>query len=156
MATKTKVNFMEFMLLAREPLAPKRKAQMKFKWGEEITPKQKETMHNFGIGYSAMLYRGQATMVIDAAIRRREKNLATAAQMRTMYIMGVEDVHKRTFKEAAYIINGGAPDEYPGLTFTFLLDEKEKKVVKTRKKATEMLRQFRMEGHCIQVLMKED
>jgi hypothetical protein len=154
--SKTKVNFMEFMLLAREPLAPKRKAQMKFTWGEQITPKQKETMHNFGIGYSSMLYRGQAVIVIEAAVKRLEKGLASPAQMRTMYIMGVEDVHKRTFKEASYIINGGVPDEYPGLSFTFLLDGKETKVVRTRKKATEMLRQFRMEGHQIQVLMKED
>lgn len=157
--SKFKTNYMEFMLLARERIAPKTKASMKGAWSEPVTDEQKEALHNYGIGVSGMAYYGQAKIVLKAAAARKQKGLATPSQMRSLYMKGVDDVHKRTFKEATFILEGGDPDSYTGLVYTFRYEQEgkqEEKSVRGRKKANELFQTLRSSATNIQVAMIEE
>lgn len=157
--SKFKTNYMEFMLLARERIAPKTKASMKGSWSEPVTEEQKEALHNYGIGVSGMSYYGQAKIVLKAAAARKERGLATPSQMRSLYMKGIEDVHKRTFKEAAFILEGGDPDSYTGLIYTFRYEKEgvgAEQSVRGRKKANELFQQLRTIATNIQVAMVEE
>ena len=150
MATKTKVNFNEFMQLAAEKPVGKREKEFKGCRALEITEKQKAALHKFGIGYSSMNWRGQASDVLEVAFRRAKNNLATAAQMRVLSKMGVSCVHKRTFKEAAFILNGNDPDNYNGFTYIFRCGDEEREA-HSRKQADSVFQELRASGKPVQV-----
>lgn len=157
--SKFKTNYMEFMLLARERIAPKTKAAMKGTWSNPVTAEQKEALHNYGIGVTGLAYYGQAKIVLMAAATRKDRNLATPSQMRMLYMKGVDDVHKRTFKEASFILQGGDPDSYTSLVYTFKYTKEgkeEQKTVRGRKEANKLLQILRSTTANVQVAMIEE
>ncbi len=74
-----------------------------------ITDKQKMFLRNLGVGTTGIRYKGQAAMVLDIAIERFHKHLATPGQMRALIKTGkktLQDVDKVTFKEAIKLLDG--------------------------------------------------
>ena len=65
-----------------------------------VTDKQKVFLRNLGIGTTQIKYKGQASFVIDEAIRRRNFGLATPGQMRALKQIGENDVSRITFTQA--------------------------------------------------------
>ena len=150
MATKTKVNFNEFMQLAGEKPVGKREKEFKGGRALDVTEKQKSALHGFGIGYSSMMWRGQASDVLKVAFRRKDEHLATAAQMRALSKKGVTCVHKRTFKEASFILEGNDPDSYNGFTYFFRCGDEEREA-HSRKEADSVFQELRATGKPVQV-----
>jgi len=111
-------------------------------------------MHDFNIGYSQMRYHGTEVCVLREAERRMALGLATAPQMKAMYLMGVDDVHKRTFKEASFIIDGGDPDSYKGLKYTFI-DEGKEVYAYSRKEADTIFKQLKAKNSKVKVKFEE-
>lgn len=66
-----------------------------------ITEKQKTLLHSLGIGTTGLKYKGQASIVIDYALYRRQHGMATPGQMRTLLKNGVKNVHEYTFAAAS-------------------------------------------------------
>lgn len=87
-----------------------------------ITEAQRECLHSLGIGYSDIRCKGNAMEIISVALKREKAGLATPAMMKRLEEMGVKKVHLRTKKEAAYIFNGGSPEEYEGLIIFITFD----------------------------------
>ena len=116
------VNAKEFLSFSGKSIEIPYLCELKGKNQDGITVEQKKYLHKLGIGWSQLRYKGQAQIVLDVAIERLEKHLATPGQMRKLADMGVSIVHKRTFKEAKYILNGGSPDAYKGLLITIIYD----------------------------------
>lgn len=54
----------------------------KFKDG--ITEKQRTFIHSLGINITGLKYKGQASVIIECIIRRREQGLASIKQLQTL------------------------------------------------------------------------
>lgn len=65
-----------------------------------VTEKQKTFLHNLGIGTTGLKYKGQASMIIDLALQRKNNGLATPGQMRALLKHGVKNVHCFSFNNA--------------------------------------------------------
>lgn len=70
---------------------------------QPITEKQKEFMDAVGIGYSRVKYKGQASIVIDAFVVRKNARLATPKQLAVLIDNNVpiSEVSSLTIKEAS-------------------------------------------------------
>lgn len=58
-----------------------------------VTAKQKTFLRQLGIGTTGLKYKGQASKIIDYALKRKNSGLATPGQMRALYKKGVKNVH---------------------------------------------------------------
>lgn len=143
------VNAKEFMMLAKEEFVTG-VTNLIGKQRDGITEEQKQTLRNLGIGHSQLKYKGEASPVIKVGIERRKSGLATPGQMRAMHEMGVTIVHKRTFREASYILDGGDPDTYDELLIMIIYDTNTAKGMKvtatTRKEAERVYQRLTANG----------
>jgi hypothetical protein len=71
---------------------------------DPITQAQKDLLHKMGIGYEGLLWKGHASRVIDVAMNRRKKGLATPGQMRMLRKLGIGDIPNKSFDDARNII----------------------------------------------------
>ena len=55
-----------------------------------ITEKQRCFIHNLGINITGIKYKGQASIIIQAVIHRKECGLATIKQLQTIRNLGVK------------------------------------------------------------------
>ena len=104
------VNYKDFLRMAKVNVRIPTKLELKGKQADGTTSEQQKTLRKFGIGFTGLIYKKQAMIVIDIAIQRAKKHLATPGQMRALEEDGIPDVHKRTFKEAIWILHGGDVD----------------------------------------------
>ena len=101
----TIVNYKEFFELANIKINIPELNTMGGKYRDGATNKQKQFLHKLGVGWTGLAYKGQITIVIDAALDRERKGLATPGQMRKLRNLGLRDVSKITFKDAADILD---------------------------------------------------
>lgn len=73
--------------------------------GRKPTEKQLETLAKFKIDLSPELSFHQASQLLDTAIGRMKKNLASYKQMKVLIKAGYEDVSNITFKDASAMID---------------------------------------------------
>ena len=59
------------------------------KYKDGITEKQRTFIHNLGINIAGIKYKGQASIIIDCVIKRREQGLASIKQLQTIRNLGI-------------------------------------------------------------------
>lgn len=74
---------------------------------EPITNKQKTMLERYGVAYSRVKYKGQASMIIDLIFKRNEEGLATPKQIQVLLKNGYSfgKVKRLTVKGASKIIS---------------------------------------------------
>ena len=132
------MRFEEFLMLSNKELEIPYLKELTGKNRDGITQKQKDCLHRFGIGYTGLRYKKQASLVIGYAIERENNHMATPAQMRHLHRIGVPNVCDLTYKEAWCLINGCEPDMFEEFTIVFMFDTnsgKDWKITETDKEA---------------------
>lgn len=100
----TIVNAHEFMMLAHSSRPIPMLNELSGKYRDGVTDKQKAFLRSMGIGVAQIKYKGQASVVINLAIKRRDYGLATPGQMRALAAAGVKNVNMITYKQAFQIL----------------------------------------------------
>lgn len=68
------------------------------------TEKQRATLRKFGVGYSELKCKGQASAVLGVVFARLNDDLATPGQMRALKRIGMTDVSGYTREQANEIL----------------------------------------------------
>lgn len=142
--SRSLVNATDFLKLAHSEITILKMRDIPESQRNGITQKQRNYLHNMGIGYAQLHYHGQVDAVLNVAIKREKAGLATPAQMRAMESMGVSDVHIRTKEEAAYILDGGDPEEFDGFVVMFRFNGNNTVTETTRTNARKRLTWLRL------------
>ena len=106
----TIVNYKDFFKMAHINKRIPEYDALSGKYKDGITTKQKAFLRQMGIGSTGLRYKGQASIVLDEAIRRQREHLATPGQMRALTKNGMKDVHMVTFDKAVEILGGYDPE----------------------------------------------
>ncbi len=100
----TIVNVGEFMVMAKVQKSMPTLSMLAGKYRDGVTDKQKSFLRTLGIGTSQIKYKGQASFVLEIALDRKNRGLATPGQMRALKEHGLDDVHNITFRQAVQIL----------------------------------------------------
>lgn len=109
----TIVNYKEFFHLIGYTKELPNKNGMKGRMCDGITTAQQCALRNMGIGTTGIRYKGQAMIVLNIAIDRCNKHLATPGQMRELKKRGFQHVGNISYAKAWQYLDDEDDDTVP-------------------------------------------
>jgi len=108
----TTVNYKEFFRMIGIERELPNKYGLKGRMCDGITVSQQIALRNLGIGTTGIKYKGQASIVLDLAIGRAKRHMATPGQMKKLEQLGFQKVGEFTYSEAfQYLDNKNSYNE---------------------------------------------